>query len=332
MMRRLPAGLAAVFFLAACCQAAPLPPGRPKERAVLEGHLSLTGLAFSPDGKSVATCGLDGAVKLWDVGTGRCTATLKHRGRVVQAVVFSPDGNTLASYDGNREAVQLWDLKADEPRASACTQMVGTGITPALAFTPQGKLLFASREYLPRPRVRVPRSATEAAKAGGAKGADVPPTPDNPRVFAVWDTDTGKPAFRREGRGPISRLAFSPDGKLLASGGGHQVIQIWDLATGGNTATTADRPGNIDALAFSPDGKILAAGFKYVDGEADATPLSVAVRLYETATGKVLATLKKGQLGPFAPLAFSPDGRLLATGQWDGKIILWDLPAAYAER
>jgi WD40 repeat protein len=341
-----------LLLLAACGLAAPLPPGRPKERAVLEGHLSLRGLAFSPDGKRlasagwgdgtarlwdvasgkctavlkghmpapldhgprvnavafspdgkfVATGGEEGAVKLWEVSTGRCSATLTHRG-LVAAVALSPDGKSLATYNGAE--IRLWDLQTEK---SSAVYQVMCGNNHRLAFDPQGKLLFAAI------------------------------TPGWPPRFlttlVIWDTGAGKPAFQHEAREPgkfPNSLAFSPDGKTLASAGWECPVQLWDMATGKTSKTYDDCPGDLGPLCFSPDGKILACGFRYLEGGRVANPPGAAVRLYETATGKVLATLKKGKPGPSHPIAFSPDGRMIATGDRDGKIILWDLPTSYAD-
>jgi WD40 repeat protein len=340
-----------VLLQGACSLAAPLPPGRPKERAVLEGHpaeqlkglafspdgalIASTGnydgtarvwevasakcigtlrghttppgslhrnilaVAFSPDGKTLATCGLDENIKLWDTTSWNCTATLRGKD-LPRKVAFSPDGKTFATSGIN---LCLWDLKAEKFRV-LCKDC---DLEQALAFDPKGKLLFAS------------------ADPGGARSSWLP-------SFRIWDPETGKAAFEHEGtlQHKFNCLAFSPDGKTLATGSRDQPVKLWDVATGRNTLTYEDRLEEPASLVFSPNGKVLACGFSYLNRGSGAPPHHVAVRLYATATGKVLATLE-GKTGPFYPLAFRPDGRLLATGDFDGKIILWQLPLAYQE-
>ena len=335
------------FFLAVLwswCMAAPVPPGgRPKVQVILKGHkddtsalafspdsqtlasggswdgttrlwdvvtgkntLILKGhspslpfganpfvsaVAFSPDGKTVASGADDNMIKLWDTTSGKNTATLKTKCRVC-SLVFSPDGKTLVSHLAN---VQLWDLATGTERARL---KVVAPVPPVVAFDQKGKLLVAGEEY-------------------------------DCLSFSLWDIETNAKTVTCKGHtGGICCMAFSHDGKIVASGGRDTTVRLWSADTGKNIATFKDVPGRVHGLAFSPDGKVLACGHLYQGGDG-LKPRRGAVRLYETATGKLLATLK-GDPGPLFPLVFSPNGRLLASGSFDHNITVWSLPVRYA--
>src|SRR5262249_31063772 len=139
------------------------------------------------------------------------------------------------------------------------------------------------------------------------------------KLVRLWDAATGREQATLAHEGTVDCLAFSPDGKKLATGADMsegRAIRLWDVVQAKESATQIKFSGFVAALAFSPDGKILAGGVD--DGEP-------CIKLWDAATGKGLATWKAVQL-PLAPenwagsLVFFPDGKTLAAGYRDGTV------------
>jgi WD40 repeat protein len=253
---------------------------------VQTGHTSfVSSIAFSPDGKLLASASKDQTVKLWEAASGRQLFTLTQPDEVL-AVAFSPDGKTLAT--GSRDnTVRLWDARAG---VELRTLRGHGGPVHAVAFSPDGKTL-ASGAW--DKTIKLWHPAERPAPAGTAVEA----------------------AFTLSGHTDlIMSLAFSPDGKMLASGAGgledDNSIKLWDTADGKQLRVLMGHADDVNGLAFSPDGKLLASASE-----------DKVVNLWDVSTGQVRRALR-GHTGPVYAVAFGRDGGLLASvGE---SIRLWD--------
>jgi RNA polymerase sigma factor (sigma-70 family) len=254
-------------------------------------------VAFSPDGKLVAAssdgCGEKdrthgGCVVVWDAETGKVTQTLKHL-TLVRCLAFSPDGKTLAMASGGalKELVKLWDVRSGELQKTLTSTDDGQQVW-TLAFSPDGKTLAA----------RV--SAT-----------------DTPSEIVLWDPKKDEqqslPKSDVLGTGCHPSIAFSPDGTVLAAVGPD--LRLWDVGKRELKHAVEIGSGKWEHVTISPDGKTLAL--------AGRQEKKAVIALVDVATLKVTALLE-GHEGYISGLAFSRDGKTLASGSEDRTIKLWD--------
>ena len=315
-----------------------------EKRRILKGHTEpVVAIAFSMDGKFLASASWDGTVGVWDVRTGKQLHRLRvGRMKEVESVAFSPDGKMLAAGtdDGH---IYIWS-----PDTGVLLQTLAGAVKPnilvvnSLVFSPDGEIL-ASTEN---------------------------------KIIRIWDLKTGRCLRVLKCKDVVVSVDFSPDGKLLASIDSCAPARLWDPYSGiclqllEENFERCEWHGNYgDSIAFSPDGSLLAyarltdvmvlksgklgvrtnerlvlkepyAGCQCsVTFSPDSCLLAAAdkqrgvIRIWNPRTGECLRTLE-GQVDPtdsIESVRFSPDGKFLACGNWSGNIVIWSIPEGDAE-
>jgi WD40 repeat protein/serine/threonine protein kinase len=291
----------------------------------LRGHEGgVQAVAFSADGKTLASASADGTICLWDASTGtQLGDPLRGHSDGVFSVAFSPDSKTLASA-GYDNTLRLWDVSTGTQRGESLRGHE-KGVA-SVAFSPDGRTLASASldGTVRRWDVSTGKPLGEPLRGDVAGIFSVAFSPDGKTLASggfdgtlrLWDASTGAPLgepLQGHARDVLS-VAFSPDGKTLASGSFDGTLRRWDLSTGkplGEPLRGHEK--EVCGVAFSPDGKTL------VSGGLDGT-----LRLWSVSTGLPLGEPLRGhEYGVFG-VAFSPDGKTLASGSRDKTVRLWD--------
>lgn len=268
-------------------------------------------VAISPDGKTVATGGKDGIPRLWDVATGKPKGTPFAHGRdlrhyEINAMAFSPDGKTLLTGHGTgyslSNSARLWDTATG---ALIALPLSHSQKVVAVAFSPDGQTLLTAGSW--------------------------------DKTARLWDMPERPPAEIL--LPPISDLAFSPDGKLIGTGGGDKKGQarLWDRAAGKPLVEELlPDHGPVTNVAFSPDGKTFATASKYLDPKR----YGWVIHFWDVSTGKAVGRSLDCEVEPIVEgdltwwwqspvIAIAQDGKTLTTTERgylkDGRVRKWDL-------
>jgi WD40 repeat protein len=288
----------------------------------LHGHTSYVyPVAYSPDGQWIASGSWDGTVRLWDAATGElCATPLDHKG-YVRNLAFGPDSSWLVSTSDKGKQLTVWDIASGRRRKELAVP--GSHVL-AIAVSPSGAEIATSS--LDRVRVLELTTGREVASWPGRDnwvtkralayspdGRLLVGTTDDLSVLDVWEVPGYQRAARLAGHtAPVYVVAFSPDGRRLATAGHDRTIRVWDVATGECVAELRGHTDQVFGLAFHPDGKRLASAGR-----------DRAVWLWDLDRGQEVARLQ-GHTNYVFSLAFSPDGKSLVSGSGDGTVRLWD--------
>jgi WD40 repeat protein/serine/threonine protein kinase len=293
--------------------------------------LNLTGhdnfvicVAYSADGKWLASASHDQTARIWDADTGSQLHTLHHNGYVL-GVAFSPDGKRLATAATDWTA-KIWDFASG---AELFTLKGHSNWVTSIAFSPDREsLATASFDSTIRiwnaadgsERRTIPAHADLVMCLAFSRDGKRLASSSKDRTVKIWDTTTwSEPLTLRGHTNEVMGVAFSPDGQHVASASHDRTVRLWDISTGTLERTFVGHAERVYGVAFSRDGRRVAS-----------SSFDQTIRIWDAASGQELATLK-GHAGWIPYVTFSPDGYRLASASADKTVKVWDAYGGHDE-
>lgn len=312
----------------------PIGEAAPSLTRTLSGHtLNITSVAWSPDGKLIASGSVDRTAIVWEASTGRKVTTLRNFRGSVLSLAWSPDSQYLAvASDVDEDGVQIWDTNSWQPVE---TLAHGLQTFPtSIAWSPDGKSLAVVANDVEIWDIDSGQRTAWLSPSGGALDAkwspngkvlacdaDLNPGFANEGGIRIWDPAKGDGQATNSNTFLLGRhdslvesVAWSPDGKKLVSGGMNGVVKVWSLSSKQNLLTLAGHKNDVVSVAWSPDGTMIASG------SWDAT-----AKIWDATTGQNLETFQHPDY--VTTVSWSPDSRYLATGDHEtiAPVRIWEV-------